>query len=240
MYVTIYQRAAAARLVIPAQFTKRPSIAGSFGSGQITFDRTSRAWRDDILSREGGQLIRIRDQREVFTGVGQEPQWSGDTVTIRVVDINEWVGHRVLTRRRVFRACPAGLIARRAAEDAFLGSGVLPVTIGPCALGAPLLRRFEFTGRETAQTVLKRLTDETGHEWNIDHDTYEFRWQPETGRYREGLLVDLGDLFPNYTGRPLDERYREVIEVDGRTKRSFRALNMTTPALHTKQTVVEV
>ena len=240
MLLEIHNGTTQARTWLPASATWTTAARGSFGTATFTIPRHHRLWTSGVLREDGGQLVRLYAGRDVFTGIANAPEWGAEGARITVLDIGEWTGARVLLRRREFRACPASMIARRAIEDAFIGSGVLPVTIGPCAIAPPLIPRYSFTGTQTCQQVLTDLVTETGQEWVIDHATYQFRWQPQTGRYHDGLLTDIGDLFPTVQGRDLAERAQASVEVDARTRRQFTAYNRSTPPLWPRTALVEL
>jgi hypothetical protein len=240
MLITIHRGTTSIRTILPASVQWAAPASGRFGTASFVIPRSSRLWTSGVLTEDGGQLVLLSDGRHSFAGVANAPVWDAAGARITVLDIGEWVGIRPLLRRRTFRACPASVIARAAIRDAFEGSGVLPVTLGPCAIGGPIIPRYAFDGRQTAGQVLTALTEQTGQEWVIDHASYQFRWQAQIGRYHEGLLTDVGDLFPTVPGRDLMERYQRVTEVDGRTRRQFTAVNGTVPLLWPSATVVEV
>lgn len=240
MLLTLHNGTRQARLWLSTSVTWTAKADGRFGTASFVIPRNHRVWQSGILNPSGGQLVRVEADGAVFAGVAREPVWDDEGARITLLEIAEWVGVRALRKRREFRACPAAVIVRRAIEDAFVGSAVLPVTIGPCAIGGPLIPRYTFDGRQTVQTVLAAMVEQTGHEWTIDHATYQFRWQPQVGRYREGLLTDIGELFPTVRGRDLTQRYQQATEIDSRTRRTFTALNPTLPPLFPSQSVVEV
>jgi hypothetical protein len=234
--VSLHNGVRSARLWLSTSVTTTAKASGKMGSATFSIPRTSRIWSAGIIRHDGGNLVQIGD----FAGITDRPQWDDDGAQIRALEVGQWVGVRIPPRARAFRACPASVIARAAILDGFIGSGVLPVTIGPCAVSPPLIREYRFDGRKTVKGILTDMVNETGQEWAIDGRTYEFRWQPQIGRYHEGTIVDLGELIDDLKLSDLTERFQQVTETDRRTKRSFTAWNGTTPPLWPAQTTLEV
>lgn len=227
-------------LGIPVDVLWTAKSKGQFGSVSFFLPRSSPAWGSPAIREDGGSLVKVSDGESVWTGILDEPKPEDEGMSLSALEIGKWIERRELAVRREFRGCTPDVIARRAIQDGFIGTGVLPVTIGPCAIAAPLIPYYAFDGKKMVRDVLNYLQQETGQEWEIDHRTYEFRWQVQTGRYHEGLLIDQGDLLPSIQIGKLEDRYQQVTEIDQRTKRSFTAWNMTTPPLWPAQKILEV
>src|SRR5690606_31020018 len=155
-------------------------------------------------------------------GIADIAEWGPESVTIRVLDIHEWVRSRLVAGQRLFRCCSAGIIVRVALRDAFVGLGSVPITVGAIVDAPPLIDQYQFD-RQPLESVLSDLQEQTGQVWRIDARTLRFDWQMSAGKYHDSVLVDNGTLIDNIQLGTLREQNREVIERDRRTGRTFSA-----------------
>lgn len=235
MLVSLYSQSSAT-LDLPAEVQWSTSNGQQFGSAKLTIPRTSRAWSADIVTERGGFLVRIHTPVGDWIGLADTPSYTPVGMTLDVLHLNTWASIRHVAPYRRFCGVSGGIVAKRAVEDALLGLGSIPVTIGPILVAPPIVN-FEFK-RQTLLSVLTDLSKLTGQQWTIGNDL-QFRWVSQIGKYREFVWIDDGKYLPRLQRTPLADQHREHIEVDP-AGRTFTAHDRTTPALWPSQQIVRI
>lgn len=225
MLVTVaYERSVT--LKVDAEVDWVTSSGREFGKAVFTIPAGSAAWDDEVINERGGFIVHIT------TPWGN---WSGIAVTVEDVDagfeVTAW-DYRVFTENRhvsphrSFHGVTPGIIARSAVEDALVGLGGLPFTIGSILEAPPIIDQYEFTGQSLVQ-VLSELAERSGHYWYISNDGV-FNWVSMVGIARDYILVDDGLFRDKLQRRSLREEFAESVEVEN-TGRTFTVYNPGVP-----------
>lgn len=235
MLVSLYSQSSVI-LDLPAEVSWQTSNGQQFGSAKLTIPRNSRAWSTDIVSERGGFLVRIHTPVGNWQGIAESPTFTPSGMSMDVLHLNTWAQIRHVAPYRAFYGLSGGIVAKRAVEDALMGLGSIPVTIGPVLVAPPVVN-YEFK-RQTLLSVLTDLSRLTGQQWTIN-ERLQFTWRSQIGRYREFVLIDDGKFLSRLQRTPLADQHREHIEVEP-SGRTYTAYDRTTPALWPSQEIVRV
>lgn len=238
MLVTIQAGERQAHFDLEVTVTWTAQRARSYGRATLLVPRSSRAWSAGVLRPEGGMLVRLDDGGQRWLGIAEVPVWRPEGAELTVLDAMSWVRTRLVGSGRTLRGLTAGAIVRVALRDAFGGLGAVPLRPGRILEAPPIIPLFHFRA-QSVEDVMAELQQLTGHEWALDPATLEVHWQASTGRYHEGLFVDLEHLVERLQPGTLADRAREVVEVD-RAGRTATAWNLSTPPLWPSQQRAEV
>lgn len=220
-----------------AEPTWEASGGQAIGSARIRIPRDSAAWDADVISETGGFLVDIESPAGLWRGIADSPTFSPEGMELRAQHIMAWAKTRHVSTFRRLHGLTPGAIAKRAVEDALVGLGSVPVTIGPIVEAPPVLSVFEFKG-QSLLAVLTELQNESGQAWVIDN-LLRFSWRQQVGRYRELTLIDDGKYLRTLQRTPLADQYAEDIEVE-QSGRTFTARDATAPALWPAQRVTRI
>lgn len=224
-------------LDLPAEVTWASAQGQSFGSASIRILRDSIAWDAEIISEHGGVLVEIITAVGTWRGIGDTPVYRTDGMAIQALHLNSWTRIRHVASHRLFCGVSAGVIVKRAVQDALVGLGSVPVTIGPILHAPPVIADYTFKG-QTFLSVLTDMQNKTGQVWTIT-DALEFTWRSQIGRYRELTLIDDGRYLDRLQRQPLADQIAETIEIEP-NGRTFTAYDHGVPALWPSQQIVRV
>ncbi len=224
-------------LDLPATVTWEATAGQSLGSATISVPRDSAAWSDEVISEYGAFLVQALSPAGIWSGIADSPTWTPAGMSFRAQHLMSWARVRHVSTSRRFAGVVAGVIVQRAIQDALIGLGSAPVTIGPVVMAPPVIANYEFRG-QSLLSVLADMQNQTGQSWQID-DVLRFSWVQRVGRYRELTLVDDGRYVSSMARTPLADQHRETIEIE-QSGRQFGVTDTGVPGLWPSQQIERI
>lgn len=213
------------------------SAGREFGKAVFIIPFESAAWDEEVINEKGGFIVHISTQYGIWSGVATQVEDHDAGFEVTAWDFRVYVGTRSVAPNRSFHGVTAGIIAKRAFEDALVGLGGLPFTVGSILEAPPIIAQYQFTGQKL-QDVLTELAERTGHHWTIDHQGI-FHWVSISGVSHDYILIDDGLFRDKLQRRPLREEFSESIEVED-TGRTFTVYNPSVPLTWPSQEIREL